>query len=107
MSHDPLCPIGYAVAQAKSDGVPKGTYLPNPLICLCDHNLRVREDERMRDDDYAYVAKQSEAEGYAAALRDAVAAIYRTCGHTKYEGCSPCPHDEAVTAIKALRKEQK
>lgn len=56
---------------------------------------------------YADGYKACAEAGYAAALRDAVAAIYRTCGHTKYEGCSPCPHDEAVTAIKALRKEQK
>lgn len=29
-------------------------------------------------------------------------AVYRTCGHTKYEGCSPCAHDDAAAAIDAL-----
>lgn len=28
---------------------------------------------------------------------------YRACGHTKYEGCAPCAHDDAVAAIEALR----
>lgn len=66
--HDPMC--WYAdpdkiPAVAVNDGWP----------CLCSLIARVREDERMRDDDYAYVSKQSEAEGYATALRDAVEAV--------------------------------
>ena len=44
--------------------------------------------------------------GYAAAVRDAVEAVRRTCGHTKYEGCPPCPHDDAVAAIEALGGER-
>lgn len=59
--------------------------------------------DRMSDNEY----ESGRAAGYAAALRDAVEAVVRLCAHTKYEGYAPCPHDEAVTAIKALRKEQK
>jgi len=51
MTHDPLCQIH--------------------ARCKCEEYARVREDERMRDDDYAYVATQS----YAAALRDALEAV--------------------------------
>jgi hypothetical protein len=40
--------------------------------------------------------------GRAEALREAREAVYRTCGHTKYEGCSPCAHDDAADAIDAL-----
>lgn len=41
--------------------------------------------------------------GYDDALDDARAAVARMCGHTKYEGCVPCHHDDAVAAIEALR----
>ena len=85
--HDPLCPN----AACCSD-----------CYCECKLIRRVREDERLRDDDYAYVATQS----YAAALRDAVEAV-------KALLWLPCPADErpwttdeglhtAVAAIEAL-----
>ena len=41
--------------------------------------------------------------GYEEALDAAREAVTRTCGHTKYEGCSPCLHDDAIAAIDALR----
>lgn len=37
------------------------------------------------------------------ALCDARDAVRLVCGHTKYEGCRPCPHDDAVAAIDGLR----
>ena len=71
-------------------------------------------------------------EGYAAALQDAIDAVYKfvgsaddeqdhdeensfikniiaaidsPCHHTKYEGCEPCVHDDAATVMHVLRGE--
>ena len=49
---------------------------------------------------------------YVAALRSCEArvldaareAVMRTCGHTKYEGCSPCAHDDALAAIDGMAR---
>ena len=59
--HDTMCPSAYS------------------LVCECELIARVRENERMRDDDYRYVASDLMArgsiEGYDRALRDASQAI--------------------------------
>jgi hypothetical protein len=77
---------------------------------------RWRESEVMVEDnehgwwvwlgDHEKWAKHAYDDGYAAALLDAVVAVYRTCGDTKCEGISPCAHDDAVAAIDALRTAQ-
>ena len=75
--------------------------------CICDRLRACEQRVRMEDDDYAYVAAQAEADGrwrgWTEALDAAREAVMRTCGHTKYEGCSPCLHDDATAAIDALR----
>lgn len=80
-------------------------------LCVCDRLLACEQRVRMEDDDYAYVAAQAEADGrwrgWDEALDAAREAVMRTCGHTKYEGCSPCLHDDARAAIDALREETK
>lgn len=40
-----------------------------------------------------------------ATLDAAREAVLKACAHTKYEGCSPCCHDDCVAAIDALRGE--
>lgn len=93
MTHDPLCPINSG---------PCCPWMGHcDCQCECDWIARVREDERKRFDDDG-----AEWDIRAAVIRDVVAAIYRTCGHTKYAGCSPCAHDDAVAAIEALGGEQ-
>ena len=42
----------------------------------------------------------------AEAFAEVVEALTALCAHTKYEGCLPCPHDDAVAAIKGLGGEQ-
>jgi hypothetical protein len=76
---------------------------------------RVREDERISWGEHLArtqitnvdLANESAAkylEGRKDALSAARAAVYRTCGHTKYEGCSPCAHDDAAAAIDAIAR---
>lgn len=48
--------------------------------CMTEFEREIREDERER----------------------AVQRVYRACGHTKYEGCRPCIHDEIIAALRAL-----
>ena len=74
MSHDPLCGEECTCSSVCED-----------VYCNCDTIARVRADER------------------AKTLDAAREAVMRTCGHTKYEGCSPCLHDDAIAAIDALR----
>ena len=89
MSHDPMCP-----------NIPEQWDAEQSILwhakCECDLIARVREDERK------YGMVPGFDLGYAAAVRDAVEAVSRTCGHTKYEGCPPCAHDDAVAAIEGL-----
>lgn len=75
--------------------------------CMCKMLRACEQRVRLEDDDYAYVAAQAETDGrrrgWNEALDAAREAVMRTCGHTKYEGCSPCLHDDALAAIDALR----
>ena len=34
-------------------------------------------------------------------MDEKIAEIYADCHHTKYVGCSPCPHDLAVRELEA------
>ena len=69
-AHDPLCPAPLCDWTGKAGADCMG-YEDCPHDCQCNLIVQVREEERMRDDDYAYVATQS----YATALRDAVEAV--------------------------------
>lgn len=39
------------------------------------------------------------------ALDEAVRQILFECGHTKYEGCRPCIHDEIAERVEKLRRQ--
>lgn len=45
-------------------------------------------------------------DSYAAGQRDMLArcveAVYRSCGHTKFEGCAPCAHDDVAATLRTL-----
>ena len=107
MTHDPLHdPLldgldrWYATAGTYSlDGtyIPDGTYVR--LDDLPDLITRVRDEEFTHRITAAVMSAEM---AYDIALQDATKAITRLCHHTKYEGCSPCPHDDAVHAIEQL-----
>ncbi len=84
MTHDPMCPCNNADE--------RGCFLISAetakcVSCVCGDKMDTYLD------------------GYERGLRDAVEAVTRTCAHTKYEGYLPCQHDDAITAIDALRNE--
>lgn len=85
MTHDPLCP---------TVSIKNKTVTYEFGSCSCALIARVREDERMRDDDYAYVATQS----YATALRDAVEAVKVLPS----AWTDAAYRDKAIAAIEAL-----
>jgi hypothetical protein len=103
MTHDPLThdPLLDAWLNAMDDDPNYSDYLN--LIA------RVREDERgnvigaVSLGEIGRANAQAYRNGRADALAEAREAVYRTCGHTKYEGCLPCAHDDAAAAIDALR----
>ena len=95
-NHDPMCPVPDLIKQGKTVAA---------ASCKCEEYARVREDERASAT-LAALTQDAAVKAYAAAVSDAVEAVSRTCGHTKYEGCPPCPHDDAVAAIEALGGEQ-
>ena len=85
--HDPLCPRG-DIEEAW-----------NGADCVCDLITRVRDEEFTHRITAAVMSAEM---AYDIALQDSTKAITRLCHHTKYEGCSPCPHDDAVHAIEQL-----
>lgn len=49
--------------------------------------------------------RESNAFAREQAIRDCIAEVYRSCGHTKYEGCRPCAHDDVANDLTALLAE--
>lgn len=98
MTHDPMCPF--------AEWPDESCYQQDAGVSICSLLARVREDERMIRQEEKRISFLEGQEvcilSYNKALRDAVEAVSRRCGHTKYEGCLPCLHDEAVSAIEAL-----
>ena len=70
--------------------------------CICD---RLRSCEQRVNDEW--VRDYGGHRAFALGVQAAWEAVMRTCGHTKYEGCSPCLHDDALAAIDALREEKR
>ena len=96
MIHDPLCFIDY-----------------NPLMreCrICGLIAKVREDERSKDLDYAYVAAQAEADGQRDMLAKCIAAVEAVphdffCASLddRKPPCN-CPQGEALAELRALQE---
>jgi hypothetical protein len=83
VTHDPLCEFNFVLREVGD-------------CQRCDLIARVRQDEA------ALHGYRLHDPAFIKGLSAARAAVYRTCGHTKYEGCSPCAHDDAVAAIDGL-----
>lgn len=91
-AHDPLC---------LASGRPSAW---EPEMCICDVIAQVREDERLKDLDYAYIAAQAEADGQRDMLAKCIAAVEYLHDHE-------APHDahrdalwNAISALRALQE---
>lgn len=40
-------------------------------------------------------------------LTEAIQAVYKDCGHTKYVGCRPCIHDEIADRVRGVEDAQR
>lgn len=85
MSHDPLCP----------------SPLAPPTSCECDLIAKVREDERD-----GRIATTAYREGYAAAMRDGIAAIEEKQRLWKEDTLTRLGLGIAKAALQKLGKEQ-
>ena len=95
-AHDPLCPVCRA-----TDGLCNS----NCASCLCYLIAKVREDERSKDLDYAYVAAHAEADGQRDMLAKCIAAV-EACGDDKGYIYSDTETgiEWAIAALRALHK---
>ena len=80
MKHDPLC----GLTQPCDEEEPEHGYcsMQHGLFCIhchqwciCNVIAKVREDERSKDLDYAYIAAQAEADGHRDMLAKCIKAI--------------------------------
>ena len=92
-AHDPLCPVCRA-----TDGLCNS----NCASCLCYLIAKVREDERSKDLDYAYVAAHAEADGQRDMLAKCIAAINESCEWRVPDSCPS--HGYLLKTLRGLQE---
>jgi len=79
-------------------------------MCICDVIAQVREDERLKNLDYAYIAAQAEADGQGDMLAKCIEAVealshdfYCASLDVRKPPCN-CPQGDAIDALQALQE---
>lgn len=130
MDHDPLCPVRMFtpelcprcryIARVRADQDVKWHDRIGDLQASefkVGHDAGYRKgaaDERVKaaveqariDKQWAYAVRCSRLNARADAIRECIAVVYGSCGHTKYEGWGPCPHEDISAALRALLPEE-